>query len=114
MEATVTGVKRYDYARITCIQLKSDDVEVELELPIRILDEVGWMPVKGDRVDMEFKDSREDLTGWDIVLSGKLLRVEEEKATYSFGGLLCTLKGSQLEPSRHLYLYLGVKRKGGS
>lgn len=108
MRAVVTSVERYDYARVLCIGMKSGEAELKLELPLKILEEVGWRPSEGDEVEVELASERGSLEGWDIVLSGRLLSTEGQAITYSFGGLLCTIRGARLEAPERVYLRLRI------
>ncbi len=110
VELVLTAVEGYDYAKVKALTFQGEGLEVKLELPQRILEEVNWSPSPGDRVVAELSGKIGNLEEWDIVLSGTLLKREAEYAAYSFGGLLCLIKGSSVEAPKKAYFALRVKR----
>ncbi|RLF05007.1 MAG: hypothetical protein DRK00_05470 [Thermoprotei archaeon] len=112
MRAVVTSVERYDYAKVLRVGMKAGEAELKLELPLKVLEEVGWRPSEGDEVEVELAGEKGDLEEWDIVLSGRLLSAEGRLITYSFGGLLCTIEGARLETPERVYLRLKVRPRG--
>jgi len=111
----VASVELYDYTKVAALTMSGEGgAEVRLELPLQVADETGWDPRTGDEVELEISDSAEDLDAWDIVMSGKLLKAGGDAVTFTFGGLLCTVKGIGAELPRKVYLKLRVPRSRGA
>lgn len=102
----VLGIEGYDYADILALEMEGENVRARLELPLKILEEAGWTPSRGEEVNLELAEELGQLNDWEIVLSGKLLRSGEEEVTYSFGGLLFTLRGAVANRPKKAYLKL--------
>lgn len=114
MKLRVASVELYDYTRVAALTMSGEEgVEVRLELPIQVVDEVGWSPKVGDEVELELSASAGNLDAWDIVLSGRPLKAGGGAVTFTFGGLLCTVKGVGAEPPKRLFLKLRVPRSRG-
>lgn len=111
MKAVVTSVEKYDYAKVLCISMKSGEAVLKLELPLKILEEVGWRPSEGDEVEVELTGERGSLEGWDIILSGRILSSKGLGITYSFGGLLFEVRGARIEAPEKAYIRLKVPSK---
>jgi hypothetical protein len=111
----VTSVELYDYTKVAALAMSGEGgAEVRLELPLQVVDEVGWGPKAGDEVELELSASAGDLDAWDIVLSGSLLKAGEGAVTFTFGGLLCTVRGAGIEPLKRVYLKLRVPRSAAT
>lgn len=65
---------------------------------------------KGDELELELSADAGDVDAWEIVLSGTLLKAGENEVTYTFGGLLCTVKGAEVKPFKKVYLKLRSAR----
>ena len=110
MKLSVTSLENYDYASIVAITMEGEGYKVKLELPQKVLDEVGWRPSVGDGIEMRLESEAGNLDEWDIVLSGTLLKRERGLVAYSFGGLVCTIRGRITRPKRKVYLKLRLLR----
>lgn len=110
VELVLTAVESYDYAKVKALTFQGEGLEVKLELPQRILEEVNWSPSPGDIVVAELSEKIGNLEEWDIVLSGTFLKKEAGYVAYSFGGLLCLIRGSSVEAPKRAYFALRVKR----
>lgn len=110
MRLRVSSVETYDYAKVAALTMSGEGFEVRLELPLRVLNEVGWEPAAGDELELELSADAGDVDAWEVVLSGTLLKAGESEATYTFGGLLCTVKGAEVKPFKKVYLKLRSAR----
>lgn len=110
VELILTAIESYDYANVKALSFQGEGLEIRLELPQKIIEEVNWNPSLGDRVVVELSEKISDLKEWDIVLSGTLLRMEADFAVYSFGGLLCSIRGSSVGAPKKAHFALRVKR----
>ena len=103
MRGEVTEVKALSYARVIRLTLKVSGGDVSLEIPQRVLEEVGWDPKPGEKVEVYLsRGLRRD--GWEIVYSGKVYLKKGDRVYLSFGGLIGTVSVKR-------YLNLGVGEK---
>ena len=110
MRLRVSSIETYDYAKVAALTMSGEGFEVRLELPLQVLDETGWEPAAGDELELELSADAGDVDAWEIVLSGTLLKAGENEVTYTFGGLLCTVKGAEVKPFKKVYLKLRSAR----
>lgn len=106
----MSSVESYDYAKVVALTMSGEGFEVRLELPLRVVEEVGWEIAAGSELELELSTNAEDLDAWEVVLSGKLLKASESGVTFTFGGLLCTVKGAEVKPLEKVYLKLRAVR----
>lgn len=114
MKVLLSSIKRYDYANVVALLMRGGGYEVRLELPTRVLDEVGWEPRVSDEVELEVTPEGGSLEEWEVVLSGKLLKAGEGEYTLSCGGLLCTVKGPGASSLAKAYVRLRRVRGASS
>jgi hypothetical protein len=97
MIGKIVDVNDLGYALVKRLTISSGNAEVEVEVPVRVLQEANFYAVK-DR-DVEFEVSHEvgDLDKWQIVMSGEVyLKNEKEKLVFSsLGGLRLAIKSEE-------------------
>ncbi|MEM0023747.1 MAG: hypothetical protein QXJ38_02480 [Thermofilaceae archaeon] len=106
MKLKVAKVEKYDYADVALLVMEGEGLTASLEVPIKILEEVGWRPAAGDEVELVLGEELGSTDEWDIVMSGKPLKASEGKIAYTFGGLLLTVMGPEQKPLEKVYLKL--------
>ncbi len=89
MQGIVTGIEVLSYADVARLRIESESGVFEVEVPIKVLKEVGINPSPGSSIEISVEKSVSDIEGWDIVLSGEVyLRQESQNRLYvSAGGL---------------------------
>lgn len=101
VRGSVRGLEKLHYADVTRISVEVDQKgEVVFEVPDKIIDEVGWTPTLGDRVEVEVSREAGDIDEWDIVMAGEvyLKKEEEKKIMASMGGLQLSLVSEKYYP----------------
>ncbi len=117
MKGSVKSVEELHYARVKRVEVDLGDGFLAVEVPEKVLEEVGWNPSPGDSVEVELSRERpESLEGWDIVMGGYVyLKKEEENVIYaSLGGLKMTASGEKFYGAFNVddKVYLMVKLPG--
>jgi len=102
----VASIEEYDYARVLALTLEGEGLTARLELPRKLLDEIGWRPSQGEEVEVALEGERGSLEDWEIVMSGRVLRASEGEVAYTFGGLLLVVRGAGVRPLSKAYLKL--------
>ncbi len=89
MQGIVTGIEVLSYADVARLRIESESGVFEVEVPLKVLKEVGINPSPGSSIEISVEKSVSDIEGWDIVLSGEVyLRQESQNRLYvSAGGL---------------------------
>ncbi|QOJ78276.1 hypothetical protein IG193_05770 [Infirmifilum lucidum] len=89
MQGRVTGVEMLSYADVARLRIEGESGVFEVEIPLKVLKEVGINPLPGSGIEIGVEKSASDFEGWDIVLSGEVyLRQESQNRLYiSAGGL---------------------------
>jgi len=108
MMLTVKKVEELDYALVTSIYAEGENSRVKIEIPRRVLEEVGWRPSEGDVLEVALLEKAEP-EEWQIVMSGKPLKTGKNRVVYSFGGLICAVEGPGLRALDPAYLHLRVR-----
>lgn len=111
MRLRVSRAEKLDYARVLVLEMEGEGVSARLELPIKVLEEIGWHPSPGDEVEVEVEREPRSVDEWEVVMSGRLLKAGRGEITYTFGGLLFTLVDSSAEPLKKTYLMLRRLKK---
>jgi len=95
----------------TLVVTSSKKVEIEVEIPEKILADIGWTPSEGDTLKLVFSEKKEKVLSSEIAYHGKIYGKEGDEAYISFGGLLAKIKGPISENFEiNSPIYLGISR----
>jgi len=102
---------RYPY-RVRVLVIKTDkEIELEIEVPEKLIEEADLDLKEGARVDIVLSQekSREVLES-EIAYSGEVYKVRDKEVLISFGGILAKLSGDLPAWLREgVRVYLGLK-----
>lgn len=95
----------------TLVVTSSKKIEIEVEIPEKILADIGWTPSEGDTIKLVFSEKKEKVLSSEIAYHGKIYGKKGEEAYISFGGLLAKIKGSISQNFEiNSPIYLGISR----
>ncbi|ABL77759.1 hypothetical protein Tpen_0350 [Thermofilum pendens Hrk 5] len=98
MRGVVRSVGRLGYALVERVGIAGDGVEVEVEIPVRVLREAGLGLREGVEVVFEVAREAGSIDEWSVVMQGEVyLKKEGESAVYaSLGGLQLVVKSPKI------------------
>ncbi len=108
MKGKVVSYKLLDYADVYVVNIECEGVKAKIDVPIKLLNDLKLSLREGQEVDIEFSKELGEVEPWDIVLSGKVYKVEGDVVRASFGGLIALIEGAPGFKVRDK-LYLKIK-----
>ncbi|MGB9708998.1 MAG: hypothetical protein ACP5II_05490 [Infirmifilum sp.] len=112
MKGTITSMGIVSYANVKRVQIEIEGETLDVEIPDKLLQEVGADPRVGSEVEVELSREPGDLSYWQIVMSAETyLKQEAQGKIYaSAGGLQVVIPskilGDKIDIGEKVYLKL--------
>ncbi|MEZ0345443.1 MAG: hypothetical protein ABWK01_02715 [Infirmifilum sp.] len=89
MKGRIKAMEALSYADVTRFRIELEGGVLEVEIPLKLLQDVGVNPEVGTKVEVELSAKPEELEPWQIVLAGEVYLKQEAQGTLyaSAGGL---------------------------
>ena len=98
MIGKIIEISDLSYALVRSLKILSGNVEVEVEIPVRVLQEANFYIQKDTNVEFEVSREAEDIEKWHIVMMGEVYLKNEKEGTVfsSLGGLRLVMRSKEL------------------